>query len=200
LRAQPDTLRLALAVTVSLLAACHGKVVADPTIGKTDGACNTDGSCDVGLVCIDRRCIDPAVSLCDGVGCGGHGTCVIDAGAARCDCLSGYHASGANCIADAAARLQWSPPTENADGTPLCDLAGYWVQLGSRPRTTAGFAGYDMADDIGVPACGPDDHEIQICTYVIDSLPSGTWYFAVTSYDILGNVSDLSNEASRVVP
>ena len=182
------------------VAACQGEVVPDPSIGKTNGLCYADGTCDPGLVCIDRRCLDPVLGLCDGVGCGGHGTCVIDAGLARCECNSGYHAAQATCVGDAAARLQWSPPTQNADGTPLTDLAGYWVQYGSLPRATPGFAGYEMTSDVGMPDCGPDDQGVVTCTYAIDSLPTGTWYFAVTSYDVLGNVSDLSNEVSREAP
>ena len=36
-------------------------------------------------------------------------------------------------------------------------------------------------------------------TYTVDNLPNGTYYFAVTSYDIWGNESGYSDEVSRTV-
>jgi len=43
---------------------------------------------------------DAVVDLCDGVDCSGHGTCVVTAGSAGCDCEPGYHAEGVSCVAD----------------------------------------------------------------------------------------------------
>ena len=183
-----------------LVAGCQAKVVPDQSIGTAGGACETNGACDSGLICISHTCVDPLANMCAGVGCSGHGSCVVDNGAPRCDCETDYHSYGTTCLYNVAARLTWTPPHARADGTPLADLAGYWINYGTRPRSTPGFAGYELADDVGVPDCGPNDQGATTCTYVINSLPTGTWYFAVTSYDVLGNVSDLSNEVSREVP
>jgi hypothetical protein len=196
---RPTTARCAL-VGALLAASCQARVVPDHPIGAVGGECESDGSCDSGLVCIDHRCVDPLANLCAGVGCSGHGSCTLDGKVPRCDCASGYHSKGTTCLADVAARLTWSPPRERADGTPLGTLAGYWVHYDTRPRATPGFSGYSLADDIGTPSCEPDDHGVTTCTYILESLPTGTWYFAVTSYDVLGNVSDLSNEVTREVP
>jgi hypothetical protein len=182
------------------VAGCPAKVASDQAIGAAGGACYADGRCDSGLVCSDRRCVDPLANLCTGVGCSGHGTCVLDGELPRCDCEPGYHSAGTTCLANVAARLAWSPPRTRADGMPLADLAGYWLHYGTRPRTTPGFSGYELADEIGTPSCGPDDHGVTTCTYILESLPAGVWYFAVTSYDALGNLSELSNEVTREVP
>lgn len=74
--------------------------------------------------------------------------------------------------------LSWQPPTTNVDGTPLTDLAGYKVYWGSASKQ------YDNNADAG-----------NVTTYTVKDIPEGTWYFAVTAYDLAGNESDYSNEA-----
>jgi len=56
------------------------------------------------------------VSVCDGVDCGPHGSCVDDEGQAACDCDTGYHAEGLTCVEDAgnAAPTITSTPAEDA--------------------------------------------------------------------------------------
>ncbi len=73
--------------------------------------------------------------------------------------------------------LTWEPPTTNADGTPLNDLAGYRVYFGP------GSGNYIYKNDVG---------NVTLCT--IGGLTQGTWCFAVTAYDTSGNESDYSNE------
>lgn len=81
--------------------------------------------------------------------------------------------------------LSWNPPTTNADGTPLTDLAGYKVYYGTTlPRV------YGSPVDVG-----------NVTTYIASNLLSGaTYYFAVTAYDISGNESSYSNEARKTIP
>ena len=43
---------------------------------------------------------DAGPDPCIGVTCSGEGTCVVDAGAAECQCTSGFHASGLQCVVD----------------------------------------------------------------------------------------------------
>ncbi|HOX44158.1 MAG TPA: glycoside hydrolase family 44 protein [Myxococcota bacterium] len=38
---------------------------------------------------------------CDGVTCSGHGACQVDGGVAACQCDSGYHTQGLDCVSDA---------------------------------------------------------------------------------------------------
>lgn len=82
------------------------------------------------------------------------------------------------------ATLSWSPPTTNADGTALNDLAGYKVYYG----TSSGS--YQNPIVINNPG---------IASYLVDALPAGTYYFAVTAFDTSGNESAFSNEASKTI-
>ncbi|MBI5286287.1 MAG: PKD domain-containing protein [Deltaproteobacteria bacterium] len=79
--------------------------------------------------------------------------------------------------------LSWDPPTTNADGTPLTDLAGYKLYYGTAPGN------YSQSIDVG-----------NVTTYTINNLIDGfTYYFAVTSYDTSGNESSYSNEVNKTI-
>lgn len=80
------------------------------------------------------------------------------------------------------ATLAWDAPTTNIDGTPLTDLTGYKIYFG----TSSG--NYTSVIDVG-----------NITTYTVSNLSSGTYYFAVRSYDASGIESDFSNEASKSI-
>ena len=79
----------------------------------------------------------------------------------------------------ASVTLQWQPPTENTDGTPLTDLAGYRIYYGVDPA--------NLSDLIELPNPG-------LTTYVVEELTPNTWYFAMTSVNERGQESDLSNQ------
>ena len=81
--------------------------------------------------------------------------------------------------------VSWSPPTENTDGTPLIDLAGYKLYYG----TASGD--YTTTIDIGSPG---------VSTWLIADLAAATYYVVATAYNIAGIESDYSNEAQKVVP
>jgi len=76
-------------------------------------------------------------------------------------------------------QLTWDPPTTNADGTPLTDLAGFKVYSGRTTRTYG----------TGIVVAGAT-----IKTFTLTSVPLGVNYFAVTAYDTSGNESAYSNE------
>lgn len=80
--------------------------------------------------------------------------------------------------------LSWIAPTQNSDGSPLMDLAGYKIYYGKSSRNY--------------------DHEIHIdnsgmTTYVIDNLVPDTYFFAATSFNTSGVESEHSGEAVRTV-
>ena len=77
----------------------------------------------------------------------------------------------------------WDPPTTNADGTSLTDLAGYKLYHGTASRQ------YAMVLDVG-----------NATAFTVDSLPAGTRYFAVTAYDASGNESVHSLEVWTTLP
>jgi len=64
--------------------------------------------------------------------------------------------------------LSWTPPTENTDGTPLTNLAGYHIYYGTSQS--------NLSERIEIANPG-------IASYVINSLTPGTWYFAVAAYN-----------------
>ena len=80
--------------------------------------------------------------------------------------------------------LSWVPPTENADGTELNDLAGYRIYAGERSRE------YDEIVELADPTAS--DARI--------TLPSGDYFVAMTAIDLEGNESAYSNEVLRSVP
>jgi len=87
-------------------------------------------------------------------------------------------------IGTGSATLSWTPPTQNDDGSALTDLAGYEVRYGQ-----------DQANlDRSVQVTNPS-----VNTYVVDSLTSGTWFFAVRSLNRVGTSSALSNVASKTI-
>jgi len=81
--------------------------------------------------------------------------------------------------------LNWQPPTRNADGSPLLDLAGYNIYVGTDSNN------YDYReirlDNPGLSA------------YVVDNLQPGTYYFAATAYNSSGIESSFSREIVRTV-
>lgn len=75
--------------------------------------------------------------------------------------------------------LQWQPPTENADGSPLTNLTGYRIYYGVDPS--------QLSDVIEVPNPG-------LTSYVVDELTANTWYFAMTALNSGGQESTFSNQ------
>jgi hypothetical protein len=78
-----------------------------------------------------------------------------------------------------AVTLNWQAPTENSDGSPLLDLAGYYIYVGREPET------YDDTILIDNPG---------ITTFVVDNLEPGTYYLAATAFNASGAESRFSAE------
>jgi hypothetical protein len=97
--------------------------------------------------------------------------------------LSGYTLTVQQ-IALGSATLSWNPPTQNADGTPLTDLAGYKIYYGKSS------AALDQTISI---------NSVGITTYVVSNLSPATWYFAMTSYNAQGVESDRSSAVSKTI-
>lgn len=83
-----------------------------------------------------------------------------------------------------AVTLNWMPPTENTDGSPLTNLAGYDIHYGT--------ASGDYTQTVAVSNPG-------IATYVVDNLTPGTYYFSVTAVNSEGAESPLSAEVRSTV-
>ena len=80
--------------------------------------------------------------------------------------------------------LSWTPPTENADGTALEDLAGYKLYFGT---TSGRYTNEVLIDTPG------------ISSYVIENLLPDTYYIVATAFTTSGVESGYSNEAVKTV-
>jgi len=77
--------------------------------------------------------------------------------------------------------LTWTPPTENEDGTPLTNLAGYRLRFGAQSGN------YTNVINIANPG---------LATYVLGGLAKGTYYVVISAYNQSGIESQYSNEAA----
>ncbi|MGI9220569.1 MAG: putative Ig domain-containing protein [Woeseiaceae bacterium] len=80
--------------------------------------------------------------------------------------------------------LSWMPPTQNDDGSPLMDLAGYKIYWG----TVRGQ--YTHSATINNPG---------MSSYVVENLSPGTYEFAGTSFNQAGVESEYSNPVTKVL-
>jgi hypothetical protein len=82
--------------------------------------------------------------------------------------------------------LSWNAPTSRTDGTflPVTELQGYRIYYGSSEDSLSVLV--DLNDD-------------SITEYTVDTLPSGSYYFAISAYDSDGVESGLSNIISKDV-
>ena len=80
--------------------------------------------------------------------------------------------------------LTWTAPTENTDGSPLVDLAGYKIYWGT------GNGVYPNSVTLDNPG---------LTSHVVENLAPGTYEFVATSYNRAGVESSYSNTAIKVV-
>jgi hypothetical protein len=83
-------------------------------------------------------------------------------------------------VGQKSATLSWTPPTQNEDGSPLTNLAGYRIRYGSSSG--------NYSSTISVNTAG-------IARHVVDGLAPGRYYFVLSSVNSAGVESRYSNEA-----
>ena len=89
-----------------------------------------------------------------------------------------------NQIAMGSVTLSWIPPTTNADGSPMTDLAGYRIYFG---RSSGALDQTVVVSNAG------------ITRWVIENLSPATWYFSMTSVNSYGIESTRSGTVSRTL-
>jgi hypothetical protein len=77
--------------------------------------------------------------------------------------------------------LSWMPPTQNEDGTPLTNLAGYRIRFGQQSGNYSGV----------ITLANPG-----LSSYVLGGLAAGTYYIVISAYNQNGTESSYSNEGS----
>lgn len=80
--------------------------------------------------------------------------------------------------------IAWLPPTENADDSAFTDPVGYKIYIGSAPGR------YEIVRALQDPG---------LTEYVIEDVPPGTYYVAMTSVNSKNIESPLSNVVVKVV-
>lgn len=80
--------------------------------------------------------------------------------------------------------LNWTPPTQNEDGSSLIDLAGYNIYYG---ETSGDYPNRIKVDNPSVS------------TYVVENLLPKTYYVVATAFNAAGIESGYSNEATMTV-
>jgi hypothetical protein len=80
--------------------------------------------------------------------------------------------------------LSWIPPTENTNGTPLTNLAGYHIRYGTNPG--------DLSQSIDLSGTSTTAYEIS-------GLSPGTYYFAVSAYTAMGAESAPSDVGYKTI-
>jgi Putative Ig domain len=86
----------------------------------------------------------------------------------------GGSGSGTPSTTNGSATLSWTPPTQNANGSVLTNLAGYHIYYGTTP---------ELGQSVTLANAG-------LTRYVLTGLTQATWYFAMTAYDSAGRESD----------
>jgi hypothetical protein len=97
--------------------------------------------------------------------------------------LAGFNLT-VTALATGSATLNWTPPTQNTDGTPLTDLAGYKIYWGP----SAGS--YPSSVTLNNPG---------LTTYVVGSLVPGTYFFSATALNSAGAESAFASAASKTI-
>jgi hypothetical protein len=85
---------------------------------------------------------------------------------------------------DGTARVSWSQPDQNEDGSPLTDLAGYRIYYGNAPD--------DYVNTITI------DNSF-MSSYLIENLGESDWYFAMTAFNSMGIESNYSDEVYTTI-
>lgn len=85
---------------------------------------------------------------------------------------------------ESSAKLTWTPPTQNTDGTTLTNLGGY--------RILYGQAADQLTQTLAVANPGA-------ASQTITGLATGTWYFGVRAFNTTGQESDTSALVSKTL-
>lgn len=83
------------------------------------------------------------------------------------------------------ARVRWTPPTQNVDGSALTDLAGFRIYVGFESRN------YSDVYDVDGPA--------QVQLDILNLEPGRLYYFSATAFTAAGLESRYSSEVTKTV-
>jgi hypothetical protein len=91
---------------------------------------------------------------------------------------------GSGTSAPGTVTLSWIPPTDNTNGTPITDLAGYHIHYGTAQGELT-----KVIDLAGT----------NVTTFEVSNLTPGTYYFAISAYTTMGVESAESDVGSKSI-
>jgi hypothetical protein len=97
---------------------------------------------------------------------------------------SGSSSGGSGNAAAKSVTLNWQAPTENNNGSTLTNLAGFKIHYGTASKD------YSQVVALNNPG---------LSRYVVESLESGKYYFAISAYNSQGVESSMSGEVETTV-
>jgi hypothetical protein len=97
----------------------------------------------------------------------------------------GAFAIAVQAVATGSVTLNWVSPTQNDDGSPLTNLAGFKVYWGTTQGT------YPNSTTLNNPG---------LTSYVVENLLPGTYFFSMSALNSMGVESPRSNAASKSIP
>jgi len=112
------------------------------------------------------------------------GITIVASDGASSSQLGPFDITVASTATTGSATLSWQPPTENADGSPLVNLAGYVIRYGTQSDA--------LKLEVRINNAG-------ITTSVIEGLTPATWYFTVSAFTSTGVESLPSAVGSKTV-
>jgi hypothetical protein len=98
--------------------------------------------------------------------------------------LDGIVTANADIVLGATITASWSAPTTHVDGTPLTDLAGYYICI----------SGFGFQPNRTIPVADPSATSI-----TISDIPPGTYYLTAMAYDSTGAISLPASTVSTVI-
>jgi len=85
---------------------------------------------------------------------------------------------------DGTALVSWTPPTENTDGSPLTDLAGFKIYYGTFPGE------YEEPKIVNNPG---------MSSFLVEDLGEADWFFVMTAFNTSGIESSYSDEVFKTI-
>ena len=99
--------------------------------------------------------------------------------------LAAFSITVTSATSNGSATLHWQAPTTNTNGSTITNLAGFQIIYGTSATALNGT--------VKIP-------NPQATSGTVSGLPSGTWYFAVESYNTDGSTSSPSLVVSKIFP
>ena len=112
------------------------------------------------------------------------GITIVASDGTNSDELGPFEITVASTATTGSATLSWQPPTENADGSPLTNLAGYVIRYGTKSDA--------LTLELKISNPG-------ITTAMVEGLALARWYFTVSAYTTTGVESMPSAVGSKPV-